>query len=276
MKLPVIFLLICSISSLLHAQKATLEERTYTHVIKEGPSTAPPYIVVTIADLNTGFSREICTDISTLSWCLKKENNQTDDQQISDLLLREVKDRLFSFKNEEVLAHLNFEHYTIKDQNYIAALIRENFLTDSLRKVSKLRKCRQNKLYKYTTVREKILKKMADSIKLIRHADKEESRILSDLRDPYYDEYYNNPTYNPYRTLSTNAKILIGNWNTKIKRFKNNYAKITTELNRRENKFFNSYYNKYGLNFCHAAFKSGIVSYLEDGQPVVRFSEVIK
>ncbi|WP_345955471.1 hypothetical protein [Mucilaginibacter sp. PAMB04168] len=61
-----------------------------------------------------------------------------------------------------------------------------------------------------------------------------------------------------------------------IKQRKTTYDKLSKELNRMNTKFFKQYYRKYGLSFCHVAFKYGIVSYYGDEDPEIDFEKLVK
>jgi hypothetical protein len=66
------------------------------------------------------------------------------------------------------------------------------------------------------------------------------------------------------------------NWNVKIKSLKENYKKFPDEIERLEKKFFSDYYNKYGLNFIHIAFKYGAVFNQNCENGMMEFNCIVK
>jgi hypothetical protein len=184
-----------------HAQ--SFEEKAYREVIKSGPSTAPEILVINIKDLNTGIVKEVCTDITSLYWSLLKEFGTVNDTDIKKELLAHSVDRTFSFKNKESLERLRFHTYKLKNVSVIVQTIERNHLRDSLANINKLREDLLKRYYEYVGKRERLQKEIVDSISLKRPLTEEENRMIKNLRDQYYDEYYNSADYDSYRQVSS-------------------------------------------------------------------------
>lgn len=245
-------------------------EQTFQKVIKEGFSTAPDFVVLTVRNLNTGQIKEIITDVTSLFESCRIELQIQDYDKISEYLLNNAETRVFEFKTKEALERLNFDKYELKSADKIEKIISQENIIDSLSKITQQRELISEIFYEYSDQREKILKGIKDSIQANREVTIEEKRILSDLTDQYYDYHYNE-----YAEISEQGKALMKIWNSKIRPYKNKYKKYTDELERLENKFFRNHYSKYGLSFCHIIFKYGIIfnSNCENG--MLEFNGVI-
>ena len=97
------------------------------------------------------------------------------------------------------------------------------------------------------------------------------SIIIVALSSNYYDYHYNE-----YARVSEQGKQLMKIWNDKISPFKRDYKKHTDELERLEQKFFRNHYAKYGISFCHLAFKYGVVFYSNCENGMLEFKQVIE
>ncbi len=239
--------------------------------IKDGFSTAPNFVVLTIKNLNNDQTKEIITDVVSVYEAFKIELNLTDYGIVSDFLLKNSEARMFELKNKDALGMLNFDNYELKSSDKIEKIIINECIADSLSKVSLQREIISDKFYEYSDQREEIIEKINDSISDLRKLTPEEIRILGDLTDEYYDYHYNE-----YVKISERGKQLMKIWNTKVNPFKINYKIYTDELERLEMKFFRRYYAKYGMNFCHLAFKYGVIfnSNCENG--VLEFNQIIR
>ena len=254
----------------------SLEEKAYREVIKSGPSTAPDLLVVMIKNENTGKIKEICTDMSSLFYAMMTEAKFAGDDAINNELLKHAADRTFSFKNKDALERLNFDSYKLANEATIDKAIKQNHLRDSLFNLEMLRDTLLVRFYDYSDVRDSLLERMAESIKLTRPLTSEETKMIKDLEDQFYDTYYNDSQYDQYRVISAGGKDLLRTWNNIIKPYKLVYDGLSKEIDRINYKFFVSYRKKYGLSFCHMAFKHGIVSYIGDENPEIGLSLVVQ
>lgn len=256
----------------LYGQNSNIAEKAYIDVVKEGPSTGPLFIVVNINNLNTGVSNEVCTDISTLFWALSQENNTSDREKY---LLSKSSDRNFDFKDQNALNRLNFSNYKLNKEKKIKILIEKKHLRDSLNKLVNFYEIERQAFYKYADQRQNLLKEVRDSISTVRSLTSEEDKMISNLKDRYYDDYYSKSEFNKYRTISPHGQSLMKIWKQKIEKYKKEFSKFEIESERMYNKFFQKYYKMFGISFCHIAFKYGIITYLGDENRVVGFSKVI-
>lgn len=247
-------------------------DKTFKHSITEGFSTAPDFVVITVKNSNNGKIKEICTDVISLYWSLQKEYDQTDYSIISDSLLNHTTDRFFVLKNKKALERLYFKKYNNKSVDKIDELIKSKKLVDSLEQITKLRLKLSDRFYIYQDIRVDKINFIQDSISNIRELNVEEKEMLNKLDDQYYDYHYNEYYWNK---LSDNGKELIKVWNVKIKKDKDKYSKIERELEIQEKKFFRKYYDKYGINFCHALFLNGVTCYQDCENGEINFGEVI-
>jgi|GEM_PF-5437464 len=254
----------------------SLEEKAYKEVITSGPSTAPELLVVKIKNEKTGEVKEICTDISSLFYAMITEAKIAGDDAIKKELLKHTKDRTFTFKSKGALERFNLSHYKLTNVATIAKTIKRNHLRDSLSKLTRLRANLLERFYEYSDVRDSLLQTIADSITLIRPITEEEKKMIKNLEDQFYDTYYNDSQYDQYRVISSVGKDLLRTWNSIIKPYKIVYDGLSKEIDRIDYKFFVSYRKKYGISFCHVAFKHGIVSYIGDENPEIEFSLVVQ
>ena len=259
----------------MHAQDSTLIQKTYVNVVKTGLSTAPDFVVIRIKNLNNGKVKDICTDVSSLYWSLEQDQNNNLKRDIDKYLLTNARSRTFELKDTSSLSRLNFNTYKIRDRGKINMLIQKNHLRDSLKKITKLSEEVSKEYYTYYDARDSILHEIADSISKIRHLTDEETKMIADLHDLYYDRYYTDTAFNKYRTISLQGHQFIKMWNSKIRMFGINYFKIKGEVARLYKKFFTDYYRRFSLSFCHVAFENGIITYIADESGEISFSEVI-
>jgi hypothetical protein len=245
-------------------------EQTFQKAIKEGISTAPDFVVLTVRIPNTRQSKEIITDVTSLFEAYRIEHQMRDYDIISEHLLKNAETRVFEFRTKEALKRLNFDNYELKSADKIEKIVSKENIIDSLPKITQQRKWISDKFYEYSDKREGLLEEIKDSIQSNRELTIVEKRILSDLTDQYYDCHYNQ-----YAEISEQGKALMKIWNSKIKPYKHEYKKHTDELERLENKFFREYHARYGLNFCHIVFKYGAIfnSNCENG--MLEFNQVI-
>ncbi|WP_345211007.1 hypothetical protein [Mucilaginibacter gynuensis] len=254
----------------------SLEERAYREVIEDGPSTAPGILVINVKDSKTGQTKEICTDVTSLYWSLQNEFPHLTDADLKKELLNHAEGRMFTFKKTEALVRLNFYKYQLKDEIAISKTIKQRHLIDSLSYMIELKDSLSKRFYAYSEQRDSILKEISDSIKVSRPLTEEETKMINNLRDQYYDEYYNNTKFDSYRKISSLGIHLMNTWNHNIKPYKTDYDNASQEVARLNLKFFKRYINKYGLSFCHVAFKNGIMSYFGDDNPGIYFSMITK
>lgn len=137
-------------------------------------------------------------------------------------------------------------------------------------KISQQRELVSEKFYEYSDHREEILEEIKDSIQNRRRLSSEENKILLDLIDQYYDYHYNELV-----EVSKEGKKLMKIWNYRIKPFKKEYEKYTVELERLEKKFFQDYYLKYGMSFCHIVFKYGVIFNINCENGMLNFNKLI-
>lgn len=274
MKLLIIILLLINISKDSFAQ--SIEEKAYKEAISTGMSTAPSLVVFTVKNFNTGQSKEICTEVPSLYWAVQQEMAKGSKEDIMKVLLSHTSDRKYEFKTKEALDGVHFSSYHLNHATEIAKIIERNHLTDSLSKTIEFRKQLSDKFYEYKDKRDSLLGFLSDSITTKRPLSAEETKILKDLDDQYYDIYYNKPNNYGFDHLSEQGKGLIKIWNAKVKVDKQSYEKLTNEMTRATNKFFFNYYKKYGISFCHIAFKYGILSNYGDENPVIHLSGIVE
>jgi hypothetical protein len=245
-------------------------EQTFQKVIKEGFSTAPHFVVLTVKNSNSGQIKEIIINVTSLFEAYRIEQQIQDYDKISEYLIEKAEARIFEFRTKEALERLNFDNYEMKSADKIEKLISKENIIDSLPKITKQRELISEKFYEYSDQREEILEEIKDSIQTKRALTNEEIEILSDLNDQYYDYHYNE-----YVEISNQGRALMKIWNSKIKPYKMEYKKNTDELDRLENKFFRKHFAKYGLNFCHILFKYGVIFNSKCENGMMGFNQVI-
>jgi hypothetical protein len=258
------------------AQNSIMAEKAFRSVINEGLSTAPKIIVVQINNLNTGVSKEICKDMSSFFWAIQRENNELDFNKLNIYLLSKSSDRTFDLKNNYALDRINFNDYLLSNSKEIESIIENGHLVDSLKKLENFNLIVGKQLDDYRDKREDLLDEISDSIKKVRPLTSEEHKMINDLGDRYYDNYYTKPIYDKNRKVSEQGKKLMRIWTSKIKNYSTKISEVEAESKRMYNKFFQQYYKIYGLGFCHVAFTYGIITCFGDENPVVGFSEVVK
>lgn len=248
-------------------------EKTYKHVISEGFSTGPDFVVVTIENKENQKSKEVCVDVASLYWSLQQEYNQDDFNSIGDSLLAHSENRTFKFENSEALERLFFKQYNNKEVELIKTIIEKESLIDSLKKLNHYRQIHFDEYYPYVEIRNKKIEQIRDSIKSERKLTIEESEILDRLDEPYYDYHYNEWYWNK---LSNQGQVLVLLWNKAIKNDKIRYDSIEKEKDRMEKKFFFNYYDEYGTQYCHALFYFGVTCYQDCENGQIKFGEIIK
>ena len=246
-------------------------EIAYKQVIKQGLSTGPSFVVVTIKNANTGQTKDLITDVISFYQAIEKETNETSYDKIEIFLLTKSNNRTFELKNKEALENLNFDKYQLKSADEIEKIIVKNNVINGLSKINEQREIVSSRYYEYSDQRKELIQQIKDSIGNVRQLENEELKILGDLKDQYYDYYYNE-----YAKISKKGRKLMKIWNTKIKPYKNTYKKYTDELERLEKKFFKDYYNKYGIYFCHVAFKYGAIFHSNCEYGLIEFDTVVK
>jgi len=257
-------LLICQCNS-----KLDKSDLAFKKVLEKGYSTAPGFIVVSIKDSQTGNIKEICTDLVTLYWSFEKEKKMAWNS--INKILNSNQNRSFVFTNKEVLTRLGFYDYKIGDLDKIKSDILKNHIVDSLQKFDSLRKQIYDYYFKYRDSRLSLIEQIKDSILNFRKLDNEEQDILDHLDDRYYDDYYTDDV-----KLSKTGKKLIKFWNYKSGKIRNDYDLLDKERQRQEFKFFSSYIDKFGLNYCHVLFTFGITCYKDCENGRITFGEIIK
>lgn len=276
MKKFLCFFFLLTVSSILFAQDSTLVQKTYVRVVKDGVSTAPDFIVINVKDLNNGYTKEICTDMVSLYWSVMQERIKYPLNDFNKYLLKKSKNRNFEFKDTAALKRLEFNIYHLTKSKKINRLIQKNHLRDSLKKIDKIEELLSSEFYKYEDARDSILEVMSDSITKLRPLTDEENKMIKDLHDLYYDKYYTDTIYNKYRTVSAQGEQFMVKWNLKIKKYGVRYSELSKEAARLDWKFFKKYYSKYGLSFCHVAFKNGIKTFIADETGIVSYGGVVE
>ena len=251
--------------SIFFAFGQNLAEKTFIHVINSGLSTAPDFLVVQIKNLNTGEVKEICTDNSSLYWALMQDRKSSDFEAITKELLNNSFERYFEISDKEALERIQFDFVSPNSLEKLDSIFKADHLADSLAKIELYRTYLGDNYYKYYEARETAIAEIEDSISAIRELTAEESEILDDLPDQYYDYHYNEWKW---KELSVKGQAFMKIWNSKIAVEKSKYKKIENEHNRLEKKFFRDYFNKYGLDYCHVLFLNGITCFqsCENGQ----------
>jgi len=270
--LTLIFLLMATTNTLF---SQSIEEKTYKEVIKSWGSTAPDLVVIKIRNVSTGEIKEVCTDMTSLFWAIWHETNLLDDKVMNQTLLSHSSNRTFDFKKPELLERLGFNTYHLYHEAEIINIIKKNHLIDSLSKINKLRDINHDTYYEYRDTSSDIVDAIEDSIKEKRPLTIEEAKIIHDLNDRY-NAYYEKPNYIQINNISKQGKQLIAIWRKKILPFETAYFNATKELNRVTYKFADYYIKKYGLNFCHIAFRYGATFYYGDPDPPIGFGRIVK
>ena len=134
----------------------SIAEKAYREVVKEGPTTAPGLVVVTIINANTNQSKEMCLSVNRLFDCLKIELKEEDFKKIKKNLLANYPDGIIKLQDTASLGFLNFDNqnskkslkqkHKITDERIIDKIIIKNHLVDSLSKIDTLRE-RKYKLF---------------------------------------------------------------------------------------------------------------------------------
>ncbi|HEX3385527.1 MAG TPA: hypothetical protein VHS53_10080, partial [Mucilaginibacter sp.] len=128
MKLTICSFLFLVFCNGLFAQDTSIIEKTFLQVAKESFSTAPNFIVITVKNLNTGQSKEICTDMSSLEWSLMQEGTEGFIKDEKNYLPTKYRNRIFDFRNIEALKRLEFDTYTLSSSERIEFLIKKEHL----------------------------------------------------------------------------------------------------------------------------------------------------
>lgn len=93
--------------------KTPLDSVKYSNYIKLldfGGGTLNPYVVVTVKNLNTGKTKEVCTTTNFLSGALFYEFGKWNDKK-----LLSNKQRYFEFKDTTAISNIGFNSYSEKD-----------------------------------------------------------------------------------------------------------------------------------------------------------------
>src|ERR1700733_10843828 len=174
----------------LFAQSEKTIERAYIKVINDGMSTAPEFVGINVKNLNKGVTKEICTEATSLLWSLQQELSESAFKTVDKYLLSKSSERYFEFKDTTALKRLYFDEYNLKNGDEINSIIIQGHLVDSLRRLSTYRSILNQAADAFYEKRRDILDKIGDSIKTKRPLTDEEIKMLGDLRDSYYDDYY--------------------------------------------------------------------------------------
>jgi hypothetical protein len=252
-----------------------LEERTYLEVVKSGMGTAPSLVVIKIKDLNTDVVKEVCTDVPSLFWSAIRESKGLNDKEIDNILVSHSVDRTFEFAKPDVLDRMNFNTYKLTNEDEIIKIITEKHLIDSLSSLDQLRKTASDKYYEYADNRDDILDTLTDVIEAKRPLLSDEKKVVKILQD-HFSEYYYDKSYKGLNGISKQAQALLKAWEEKVLPYKTAYIKAEKELNRITNKFVDTNIKKYGLSFCHVAFRYGAIFYYGDINPKIGFGKIVK
>ncbi|NVJ48197.1 MAG: hypothetical protein HWE07_13760 [Cytophagia bacterium] len=253
----------------LNCYSQDLSEASFRHAVENGLSTAPSIVVFEASNGTT--IKEICTDIGSLYYALEIESNTKSYNDIHELLINNSHNRQFHFTHKDALNAIGFENYTLEETEKIESDLIKYHLADSLEQLDKYRMELMDEFYKYSDQRDSLIVIINDSIAKERSLAQLEIDMLKNLHSEYYDYHYNELV-----ELSNDQKQLIEVWNRAIQPFKVQYEALNKELERREQKFFRSHLEKYGFNFCHVAFKFGILFYQGDENPILEFDTVIR
>ena len=85
-------------------------------------STAPNYIVITVKDLRTGITKEICTEAPFLLGTLDRQRGQSN----FSIDCQKYKNRYFEFKSDSALWNISFDLYNKTDLERYAKTININ------------------------------------------------------------------------------------------------------------------------------------------------------
>jgi hypothetical protein len=231
--------------------------------------------VIYVKNLNDGHVKEICTDVASLYQSFIVEHNIAGINDFDKYLVLRSKKMEFDFRDTVALKTLNFNTYSLHNSKEIGRLIAKNHLRDSLKKINKLEEFLSTEFYQYEDARDSILKIISDSITKLRPLTAEESKMIGDLHEIYFDKYYTDPIYDKNRTVSSNGRRFMVIWNDKIKKYGIKYFGLSKEIERLTNKFFTNYYKHYGLSFCHMAFKNGITTFIADESGIVSYGGIV-
>ena len=92
-------------------------------------STAPNYLVVTVKNLNTGETKDICTEAPFLIGAV---NIETGESYFS-LGCKEHKDRYFEFEKDSAFWNISFDLYTNAELDSFAKTINVNEITNQVK-----------------------------------------------------------------------------------------------------------------------------------------------
>ncbi|HTI61549.1 hypothetical protein [Mucilaginibacter sp.] len=270
----VLFLLIFSVR--LFAQDKSLAEKAYLHVLQNGFSTAPEFVVITITNANTGESKEICVTATVWFNALEMEYLPNSEKSYIEYLRSNSHSRTFALTKPDALKNIGFVNYHLKHEKRISEIIVKNHLRDSLKKINLLREAAYKEGNLYRRNRRIMLLTFTDSIKKYRNLNPEEDQIIKDLNESVsYEESFDNPKSFDYKKLSEKGLHFMALWRTQIRSSKQKYNELSKESNRLYEKFFQRYYKKYGMNFCHVGFKHGIITFLGDEVAYVGYGIII-
>ena len=125
-------------------------------------STFQYYMVIKIKNLNTGETREICTDANGLLGALHREKNVGYDDKNRNWILslaKKNKERYFEFKNQDALDNLVLEFYSMSDLENLEKRVNFDSLAKHIvqEKKWKMSYPGQNILYAHALFNRKIL-----------------------------------------------------------------------------------------------------------------------
>jgi len=222
-----------------------LIEQTYKQVAIEGSTSAPSFIVLKIENKNTGEIKEICTNKQSMYFSV-------------DTLLKHSKDRFLKIRDTSILNGISFNQYDSKKVERVKNIVSSQNLIDSLMQYDKIRTRYYNEGNSFREIRSKKYYVFRDSVLNNTSLSIEGKSILNDLSNPYFDLYYDVYSYD---TLTNDCIKLIDLWKNAIDKDRVSIKSLQIELEKKEDKFFKYYFEKYGITYCHVLFLNGITTY---------------
>ncbi len=192
-----------------------LSEATYLKVVELVNTTDDShFVVVSVKNLNTGQTKEICTEISSLCNAIIKETKDTAIDNIKQYLVSHSSKRTFEIKNNEALKLLKFDTCSLKSEDSLASIITQGHIIDSLMKISEYRRNVILYFFDLENKNEEIVGQIKDSIMAHRPLDQKELRLIEDLN--------NNSDYD-FADISENGKELISYCNNRMRNINDAY-----------------------------------------------------
>lgn len=192
-----------------------LSEATYLKVVELVNTTDDShFVVVSVKNLNTGQTKEICTEISSLCNAIIKETNVTAIDSIKQYLVSHSAKRTFEIKNNEALKLLKFDTYSLKSEDTLTEIIKQGHIVDTLMKIREYRRNAILYFFDLENKNEEVVGQIKDSIMAYRPLEQKELRLIEDLNsNSHYD----------FADISENGKELISRCNNRMKNINDAY-----------------------------------------------------